>query len=79
MAEVQLVVTIPDDPDIQAKMLEAVNWMAREPADETNTANDLTPAQAKAYLEARMKEALVNQVKRALRNKAEILAEKWSI
>lgn len=79
MAEVQLVVTIPNDPDIQAKMLEAVNWMSRNTEEDLTTPNNLTPAQAKAYLEARMKEALVNQVKRALRNKAEILAEGWSI
>lgn len=76
MAAIDLIVTIPDDPALQAKIVEAVEYMDRKEDAEGNvTIPDLTPAQVKNKLETYMRKQAVRAVRAALKDKAQAQAE----
>lgn len=79
MAAINLVVTIPDDAALQARMLDAINWMHRTEQGDVITPGNLTGAQAKAFLEQAMKRYARNRIESALREKAAYEAGGWQI
>jgi hypothetical protein len=76
MAEVQLTVTVPDNAELQAKMIEAIEWMNR---DIDGNPRDMTPAQAKSWLEEQMRNWVRRKVTMALQDKVRLQAEDWQI
>lgn len=76
MAQIDLTITIPDNPELQASMIEAVRWMNR---DIEGNPSDMTPVQAKTWVEAEMRKWLRRKVRSALEDKARAQTENWDI
>lgn len=79
MAAINIGFTIPDDPALQAKMLEAINWMHRTEQEGVSIPGDLTGAQAKAFLDTTVKRYARKRIEAALREKAAYEAEGFSL